>query len=96
MAKRPLERSIKPKQKDKIFVIAAYKENKQVGYLFWQTKSNSPKVLRVANRASSKVATWSSYQTAFRALNERIAGRLITAQDGLESEGYDLEIVEFG
>ncbi|MGF1485926.1 MAG: hypothetical protein ACFBSE_02315 [Prochloraceae cyanobacterium] len=86
-----------PKGKsNKIYVIAAYKENRQVGYLFWHSKADSPKTLRVAGRASSNIATWSSYQKAELALNDRVAGRLITAKDNLESEGYELKIVEFG
>ena len=96
MARRPLERPSKNRKNDKIFVVAAYKGNKQVGYLFWHSKMNSPKVLRVASRAASKVATWSSYESAQRALIDKIPGRLIKFQDNLESEGYDLEIVEFG
>ena len=84
------------KKTDKIFVIAAYKDERQSGYLFWHPKMGSSKTLRVASPASSNIATWSSYQGAQRALNERIPGRLITAKDSLESEGYDLKIVEFG
>ena len=82
--------------KDKIFVILAYKDNKRCGYLFWQKQLNSPKTLRVAHPASSNIATWRTEQAAKRALNERMPDRLITIEDNLKSEGYDLEIVNFG
>ncbi len=84
------------KKADKIFVIAAFKGERQVGYLFWHTKMGSPKTLQVASPASSKIATFSSYQRAELALNDRVAGKLMTAKDSLQSLGYELEIVEFG
>ena len=96
MRKIPLERTTKSLKKEKIYAIAAFKNERQVGYLFWRSQLNSPKVLRVGGRASSQVATWTTYKAAEKALNDRMPGRLATAKDALEHEGYSLEIVEFG
>ena len=89
-------RNSRSKKTEKIFVIAAFKDSRQIGYLFWQTQMGSPKTLQVANPASSLIATFSTYQRAEFALNDRVAGKLMTAKDSLQSLGYDLEIVEFG
>lgn len=82
-------------QRNKVFVICAYKDAKECGYLFWHHERKS-KTLKVAHRGSSNIATWSSFQQAEDILNRQMPGRLITFKDNLESLGYYLEIQNFG
>ena len=85
---------IRERKQQKFFAIAAYKNARQVGYLYWKVQSGSPKTLQVANNASSQVATWSTYQAAEKALNQRLTDKVSSAKDALEHRGYTLEIVE--
>ena len=55
------------------FVIAAYKGDCFIGYLFWQNRKRKPKTLKLSHPTTAHIATFSSYENAELAFNEAIA-----------------------
>ena len=90
-----------PRRKNKIitsprFVIAAYKGDRRIGYLFWQKKKGLPKTLKVSSPNTSNIACFSTYESAELAISGGIEEKLMNVKDKFVSSGYDLEIVLLG